>query len=122
MLKLYSDIFFDTFLDTATKSEFRPPVDIEEDDKATYVRVELPGVKAENTKITVEKNVLVIRGERKTTATSKYGVSFKRSFTLPTNVDVDGITAESEDGILTVTIPKAVEEKTREIKILTKSP
>jgi len=108
------------------KLEFRPAVDIYEDEKAIYIKAELAGIKPEEIKINVEKNVLTLEGERKLEKEEKkegyhlversYG-SFRRSFSLPENVSPEAIDATTKDGVLTLTLPKTHEATAREIKV-----
>jgi len=106
-----------------------PAVDITEQDDAYTVKVELPGVSKEEVKITIESNILTIRGEKKQENDVKkenyhrversYG-SFQRSFTLPTVVKNDKIDAVYKDGILTISLPKAEEAKPKQIEVKVK--
>lgn len=96
--------------------EFNPAVDIVEKDNAYLVRAEVPGLAPENIDVQVENDVLTLRGERKyeneqetagyRRVERSYG-SFVRSFVLPKGTRLDAIDAEVENGVLTVTIPKA---------------
>jgi HSP20 family protein len=99
-----------TMLDT---SAFR--VDISEDDKSIYIEADLPGVKKEDLKVTVEDNLLTIRAERRAESTESkknyyrtervFG-SMTRSFTLGENVNKDAIEAHFSDGVLKLVLPK----------------
>ncbi|MEX0601940.1 MAG: Hsp20/alpha crystallin family protein [Bacteroidota bacterium] len=110
-------------------SLWTPAVDITEHDSDYVVKVELPGVSNDDVKITLESNVLTIRGEKKQETEAQdenyrrtersYG-SFQRSFTLPTTVKNDRIEAVYKDGILTVTLPKAEESKPKQIEVKVK--
>lgn len=91
------------------------------------VRAELPGLKPEDVDISVEDNVLTIKGERKAEAKKaeedyiirefSYG-SFERSMVLPEGVKPEDIKASYDNGVLTVSVPKAMEEaKPRATKI-----
>jgi HSP20 family protein len=103
-----------------------PPVDVSENEDQFLVRAELPGIKQEDIDIELENNVLTIKGERKFERKDEkenyhfversYG-SFFRSFTLPRNVDPNGISANFADGVLTIGIPKAEEAKPRKVQI-----
>jgi HSP20 family protein len=87
---------------------------------------ELPGVKSEDVKLSIENNVLTIGGEKRQEAEAKtervhryersYGV-FERAFALPNSVDPDKIEARYENGILTVTVPKIEKARPREIPV-----
>jgi HSP20 family protein len=106
-----------------------PAVDVAEKDNEYVVNVELPGVNKDDVKITLESNILTIRGEKKTEKETNqknfrrmersYG-SFQRSFTLPTSVKNDKIDAEYKDGILSITLPKAEEAKPKQIEVKVK--
>jgi len=106
-----------------------PAVDIAEHDDEYLVKVELPGVNKEDVKITIESNVLTIRGEKKQEKETKkenyhrvernYG-SFQRSFTLPSTVKSDKIDASYKDGILSISLPKAEEAKPKQIEVKVK--
>jgi HSP20 family protein len=109
-------------------SLLRPSVDIEEQEEGYTVRAELPGLKQEDIKITLQDDQLVIRGEKRREAEKKgsnyirtelvYG-TFERAFTLSQAVQGDKIEATYRDGVLEVRIPKAEEKKAREIPIQT---
>ncbi|MGB9276736.1 MAG: Hsp20/alpha crystallin family protein, partial [Terrimicrobiaceae bacterium] len=103
-----------------TVSEWTPLVDIAEDDKEYLIKAELPEVKKEDVKVTVEGGVLTITGERKFEKEEKgkkyhrleraYG-SFMRSFTLPEGAAGDKISADFKDGVLKVHLAKSPEAK-----------
>ena len=103
-----------------------PVVDIfEEADHLRFV-AEIPGVKPENMKITVEDNVLTISGTKEQVAEEKaekvhryertYG-AFERTFTLPGTVNPEAIKATYEQGLLTLLLPKLEKAKARQIKV-----
>lgn len=96
--------------------EWTPSADISETDKEYLIRAELPAVKKEDVKVTVDDGMITIEGERKQQKEDKnekmhrvesfYG-HFTRSFSLPESVDESAIRCESKEGVLTVHIPKA---------------
>jgi HSP20 family protein len=112
----------------ATKYEWSPSADISETEKEFLIRAELPAVKKEDVKVTVDQGTITIEGERKQEKEDKnekyhriesfYG-SFARSFSLPENAEVDAIKCESKDGVLVVHIPKKqpAAPKTKQIKV-----
>jgi len=122
--------FVDEFLgrrfDAEGPTVWQPRVDIEESEDQYVVRAELPGMKLEDIKITVEDNQLTIRGEKRREEEKKgstyhrvervYG-TFERSFTLGHLVNSEKIGAYYRDGVLQVNIPKAEQAKAREIAI-----
>jgi len=107
-------------------AEWAPLVDIEESDKEYLVKAELPEVKKEDVKVTLEEGVLTIQGERRLEKEEKgkkihrieraYG-KFLRTFTVPRDVDEKKILAEFKDGVLSVHVPKAEMFKPREIEV-----
>jgi len=109
-----------------TKFEWSPSADISETDKEYLVRAELPAVKKEDVKVTVDSGMITIEGERKQEKEEKnekfhrverfYG-GFSRSFSLPQNVDTGSIKCESKDGVLTVHIPKKEIQKQKPVEI-----
>ena len=108
--------------------DFTPAVNTREGEDAYFIDVDLPGVNKEDVEISVDKNLLTIKGKRETKeevkeedyyrVESSYG-SFSRSFTLPEKVDVENIEAKSEDGVLEIMIPKlkVIKENTKKIEI-----
>ena len=129
MNRLFNDFFgrvpsrFDTEL---SQSEWSPSVDISETKDEIMVKAEMPGMKKDDIKITLQDNVLTLRGERKQEKEEKennfyrierYYGSFARSFNLPTVVQADRIKASYKDGILSITLPKAEEVKPKQIPI-----
>jgi HSP20 family protein len=92
-----------------------PAVDIYETDKEIVLKAELPDIKQEDIRVSVDNNRLSITGERKFESEVKrenyhriersYG-TFARTFTLPPTVDLDNIRAEYKQGVLTVSLPK----------------
>ncbi len=106
-----------------------PAVDVFEDKDAVKIVAELPGVKAEDVKISLESQTLTMRGEKRQVAEEKtervhryertYG-AFERTFALPGTVDADRIEASYADGLLTVTLPKVERARPRQIDIRTK--
>ena len=109
-----------------TTTAWVPPVDIFEEDHAIRITAEIPGVRPEDMKLTVESNVLTIQGSKQQVAEERadrvhryertYG-AFERSFTLPTTVDANSIKASYENGVLTVTLPKVEKAKPRQIDV-----
>ena len=111
------------------RSTWAPSVDIRERDNDYLVNVELPGVSKDDVKITLQDNILTVRGEKNQEKESKeskyhrvervYG-SFQRSFALPAAVKAEKIDASYKDGILTVSLPKAEEAKPKQIEVKVK--
>jgi HSP20 family protein len=107
-------------------SEFEPAVDVHEDNDAVSLSAELPGVKREDIEISVDGNVLTVRGERKFESEVEgrrfhrveraYG-TFSRQFHLSSNLDATQVDAQLVDGVLTVRLPKKQEQKARKIEV-----
>jgi HSP20 family protein len=123
---------FDTFLGAEGRGEelqgrtWTPPVDIEETENAYILRAELPGLTKDDLQITLENNVLRLSGERKVEKNVDQGNyhriervfgTFSRSFALPHEVDAEHVQARFENGVLTLTVPKAEQAKPRKIEI-----
>ncbi len=113
------DATFDT-------TEWTPLVDVTEDDKEYLIKAELPEVKKEDVKVTVENGTLHITGERKFEKEEKtkkyhrieraYG-TFERSFVLPEGAKGDAVTADYKDGLLKVHLPKGEEAKPKTLEV-----
>jgi len=113
----------------ALTAAWTPAVDVFEDRDAVKLVAELPGVKSEDVKISLENQTLTVRGEKRQVAEEKtervhryertYG-AFERTFALPGTVDADRIEASFADGLLTVTLPKVERARPRQIEIRTK--
>jgi HSP20 family protein len=123
------DTFFNQDLvssEEVSNRTWMPPVDIQETADSYRLTAELPGLTKEDINITLENNVLRLSGERKFEKDVKkegyhriertYG-SFARAFTLPTQVNHDKVEAAFENGLLTISVPKAEQAKPRKITI-----
>lgn len=112
--------------ETITVADWIPTVDIAETDAEYQIKAELPEVKKEDVKVTVEDGVLTIQGERRHEIDEKgkkyhrversYG-SFVRSFTLPDHVDDTKVKAEYKDGVLHLHLPKSEKAKPEAIDV-----
>jgi len=112
--------------ESITVAEWAPLVDIIEDDKEYLIKAELPEMRKDDVKVTVENGVLTISGERKLEKEEKgrkyhrveraYG-SFVRSFTLPDDADADKVGAEFKDGVLKVHVAKSESAKPKQIEV-----
>ena len=120
--------YFDDFpnLGFNMSDSFSPKIDVSEDKNNIIVTAEIPGVKKDNIKITLQDNILTVEGEKKKEKEEKdknfyrsersYG-SFKRSFTLPVEVDSEKVEAKFEDGMLHITLKK-LEQKVKTEKVI----
>ena len=109
-----------------THGAWAPNVDIYEDKDRLILEADLPGMTRDDFEISVENNVITLKGERrfekKTEGDNYHRVeraygTFTRSFTLPQTVTAEGATAEFEDGVLRVGLPKREETRARKIEI-----
>jgi len=103
-----------------------PAMDIVEQKNEIVVKAELPGIKKEDVKITFEKNILTLSSEQKPVEHSEDvrillkeigSQGFNRSVKFGYEIDSDKISAEMNDGILTITLPKTEDVKAKEIQI-----
>ncbi len=109
-----------------TVADWMPTVDISETEGEYLIKAELPEVRKEDVKVTVENGVLTLQGERRQEKEEKgkrfhrversYG-SFVRSFTLPESVDESGVKAEYKDGVLNLHLPKSEKVKPKAIDV-----
>ncbi|HMU30365.1 MAG: Hsp20/alpha crystallin family protein [Nitrospira sp.] len=109
-----------------TVADWAPTVDISETEAEYAIKAELPEVKKEDVKVTVEDGVLTLQGERKQEKEDKgkkyhriersYG-RFVRSFTLPDTVDESKVKAEYTDGVLHLHLPKSEKAKPKQIDV-----
>jgi HSP20 family protein len=102
---------------------FTPLVDVHETEEEYLVKVDLPGVKADDVTVEINESVLSISGARVAEESGQaqlverpYG-SFVRTLTLPQGVDSDSIEAGYQDGVLELRIPKPAEQKPKKITI-----
>ena len=122
--------FFDEFpgFQHNLADSFSPKIDISENEKSIMIDAEIPGVPKENLKITLQDNILTIEGEKKKISENKdqnyyreercFG-KFKRSFTLPVEVDSENVEAKFNNGMLEIKLNKIEpkEEKERVIEL-----
>jgi HSP20 family protein len=120
-------MFSSVFGEPAPAESWTPAVDIfEAPNHDLVVKAELPAMKKDDIKVTVEQNVLTLEGTRAFDATVAkdqyhrlergYG-AFRRSFTLPATIDGTNVSAAYVDGVLTVTLPQRAEAKPRAVQI-----
>ena len=112
--------------ESITLPEWTPLADITEDDREYVIKAELPELRKEDVKVTVENGVLTISGERKFEKEEKkkkyhrvergYG-SFVRTFALPEDADADKVKAVFKHGMLEVHLPKNEKAKPKQIEV-----
>jgi HSP20 family protein len=113
-------------ISAALTSAWLPPVDVFEDQDSVKIVAEIPGVDFNDLTLSIENNVLTIRGEKRQTREDRtdrvhryertYGF-FERSFVLPATVDPDRIEANLDNGVLTISVPKAEKARPRQIEV-----
>jgi HSP20 family protein len=102
-----------------------PATNVFETKEAFVVKAEVPGLAEGDVSVSVEDDVLLVRGERKSSVPEGYKVhlrerspvAFTRKVPLPARVDVEAVTAALKDGVLTVTLPKVKEALPRQIAV-----
>ena len=122
-----NQMFESVFGTPAAASTWTPAVDIfEAVNHDLVIKAELPAIKKEDIKVTVEQNVLTLEGERKfdeSVAKDQYHRlergfgQFRRSFRLPATIDGARVSASYVDGVLTITVPQREEAKARAVEI-----
>ena len=112
--------------DTFKLADWSPLVDIIEDDHEYLFKVDLPEIKKDDVKVTIENGILYISGERKTEKEEKkrkfhrlerFFGTFERTFTVPEDADTTKIVAEFHDGVLQVHLPKRPMPKPQAIEV-----
>jgi HSP20 family protein len=118
----------DRLFDNALSEFSRPstthfPVDLYEDQNNTYVRAELPGVNREDINVEMTDGYLSIAATRKTPAANgeaEQSYAFSRAVSIADDVQTDKVSAQYENGVLTVTLPKREEAKPKKIAVAVK--
>jgi len=109
-----------------TVADWSPEVDISEDDRGYLLKADLPEMKKDDVRVTVEDGILCVSGERKSEKEDQkrkfhrversFG-NFRRSFTLPEDADSTKVTAEFRDGVLKVHLPTTPIAKSKAIEV-----
>ncbi|MEB3279177.1 MAG: Hsp20/alpha crystallin family protein [Lyngbya sp.] len=125
MNRLFDSFTSDTSIEQ-TRGSFVPAAEMHETPDAIHLKLEVPGMEAKDIDIQASAEAVSISGERKseikteekgTTRTEfRYG-KFRRVIPLPVRIQNTNVTADYKDGILTLTLPKAEEEKNRVVKV-----
>jgi len=108
------------------KTGFAPAVDVYEDEHSVTLKIEVPGIDEKDIDVRIENNTLSVHGERKYEEQEKeenyrrierqYG-SFTRSFTLPSTMDTNSVSANYDQGVLKIKLAKKAESKPKQIKV-----
>jgi len=125
MNRMFND-YFGERQNGLAEGAWAPLVDVSETESAILVRAELPGISQDDIELTLQDNVLTLKGEKKQESKTDnenfhrteccFG-SFSRSFTLSATVKQEDIQAKFKDGILEITLPKVEEAKSQKIAI-----
>lgn len=124
---LFNHFLFQPVTGLADRKGLTIRTDVEEDGKAFRVKAEIPGVKKEDIEVKINGNQLFIRAEVKQAREDKkdnkvvrserfYG-EVNRSFSFDEDIDATGAEAKYEDGVLTLTLPKAKDSRLKQLKI-----
>jgi HSP20 family protein len=107
-------------------TSFAPAVDVYEDEHSVTLKIEVPGIGEKDIDVRIENNTLTVHGERKYEEQEKeenyrrierqYG-SFTRSFTLPSTIDANSVSANYDQGVLKIKLAKKAESKPKQIKV-----
>src|SRR6058998_3783775 len=113
-------------IDSLTVADWSPEVDISEDDRGYLLKADLPEMKKDDVRVTVEDGVLCVSGERKSEKEDQrrkfhrieraFG-NFRRSFTLPEDADSTKVTAEFRDGVLKVHLPTTTKARSKALDV-----
>jgi HSP20 family protein len=134
LLQRRIDRAFDGWADPASAARERPrhrarpawpPTNVFETKEAFIVKAEVPGLSKSDVSVSMEDDALLVRGERKGEVPDGYkvhlreraSIAFARKLPLPGRVDPEGVTATLENGVLTITLPKAKEALPRQIAV-----
>ena len=110
-------------------ADWSPEVDISEDDHGYLLKADLPEMKKDDVRVTVEDGILCVSGERKSEKedqkkkfhrTERSFGNFRRSFTLPEDADSTKVTAEFRDGVLKVHLPTTPIARSKAIEVKVK--
>ena len=131
MGRVFNEPLFFEPPEVTAATAWTPVVDILEEPEYLRITAEIPGVKPEDVRVSVEGNVLTISGTKDQVAEEKaekvyryersYG-TFERAFTLPTTVDAEHIKATHENGVLHLILPKIEKAKPRLVKVEVTKP
>ena len=125
----FNGLFDDLFGSWSDSGRRFPPVDLYETDKAYVIEMEVAGYGEDEVRLHVDRHVLEISSDgvkevyfRDTPTPEIHTPAFRRSFSLPENVDEGAIEASYDNGMLVVTIPKKAEAQARRIEVKIASP
>ena len=123
---VFNDIFNTAPFRTNANTNFAPRVNITENDQRIKLDFDLPGLAKDDIKVSVKAGLLTVSGERKIeqkvesdnfVRSEIFSGQFSRSFTLPETVEVDKISADYKNGLLTLSLPKSEKAKPKTIDV-----
>jgi len=124
MLARWQQHLLGSFWPTVSSIPFLDQMDVQQGDQDAVIRIEVPGISPEDLSVTVDGNMLTIRATQRGVQLSGWSddsaqgvATFERSFTLPSNVNTDGITARYRHGVLEIRLPRTKGQGGRQIPI-----
>ena len=122
--RLLDDVMTGAAGSATAQRSYSPAFDIRTNDQEITFFADVPGLKAENLEVSIEKDTLTIKGERKYEGSDKDQVwlgrafgKFSKAYKLPENVDAENLSAALADGVLTVTVPRKPKVLPRKIQV-----
>lgn len=122
--RVFDDVMRSTYNGVAQSARFQPAVDIRARDEDIVFAIDVPGVRIEDLNVTVEGDVLTVKGARKLEATENERMSLGRPYgeftlryTLPDGMDSEHLSADLTNGVLTLRLPKLPKAQPRRIQI-----
>jgi HSP20 family protein len=110
---LFPNFFFDHAVRANLPATSRADSLVEENAEGYFIQLDVPGVRKEDVRISAENRHLVIEAERK----GRNAAKLRRVFSLPDDVNVEGITAQTQDGVLELALPKKEQAKPKQIVV-----
>lgn len=111
----------------STQKDWSPAANVSEEESGYVLRFDVPGVAKDKIDIDIDRDVLVVSGEREKITEETSGEryhriesrsgSFRRSFRLPEDADLDSVSANHKDGVLTIRVPRAAAARPRKIEV-----
>lgn len=121
-----SNLFPSPAIANFDSEEWSPAVDITDEKDKFIIKADLPGVKPEDIEVTIENDVLTIKGKRESEKSEqsnnfrrieRFSGSFMRRFTLPETANLEKVKAKTADGVLELTVPKKAKAKTNRLEV-----
>jgi HSP20 family protein len=110
---LFPNFFFDHAVRATVPAAARGDSLVEENEEGYFIQLDVPGVRKDDVRISAENRHLVIEAERK----GRNAAKLRRVFSLPDDVNVDAISAQTQDGVLELALPKKEQAKPKQIVV-----